>query len=395
MVKDFSRYAFFTVCNLVAGYALLWFLANQLSKADYAQYGWYTTLFAIAVIFYNVGHRDALFKLSSQRADGLGRFIATSVVCLAIAFIFLLFSFPFEPMLLISGVGFLLLHLLNITSAVHRGLGCYQKDALAMPLYRVFWLLGCIALVFFADELSIYSVFVIAAISAGLAFLVVGGVATLTKYIDFRRMQFPLSNATIKHFFIIELVTISFIKLDIPLLKWHGANDSLLSDYFFSFQLFEAGILLLAPVSYLLFNQLNKSDTLVQKPSIAIKAVLMIIVLVMCGNLGWMLLGEWFLQVLFPKYLSANHLVSLFLVILLPNALNMLLAHALFSVHMEKAYIQAVAIGLGVLLLCNFIELDSLIQYSVIWSRLIAEITIFCCLAFVCFKHRQVIFKRP
>lgn len=393
MVKDFSRYAIFTFFNIVIGYTLLWFVANQLTKEDYAQYGWYTTIFAIAVVFYNVGHRDALFKLASQRSLFLGKAVSTALLCVFTAFLILIPISFFFPLLFVSGIAFLLLHLVNVVSAVNRGLGAYQKDAIAMPIYRIGWLFGCVLVMCSSGKLSIEQVFYLAALSALLTLIAIGGISIIRQYFTTTHLVSPLANTTIRHFFLIELVTTSFIKIDLPLLKFYGTDDVAVSDYFLAFQMFEAGILFLAPVSFLLFNRFNSQSNSTTRLFTLFKAGVLVLILVGMGNIGWWLFGNWFLQLLFPKYVSAYELISLFLLILLPNAFNMLLGHVLYSVHQEKIFIGIVASGLGVLLLAN-VWLDfELLTHNVIYSRLIAESYICLLLLFTTYKYRHKLFN--
>ncbi len=393
MLKDFSRYAGLTIINLVVSYILLWLLANQLTKVEYAQYGWYTTLFAIALIFINLGHRDALFKLSSQQAASLPSLLATALVTALIAFCIIAITAWFDSiLLLISGAGFVMLHLLNMVSAVNRGQGRYQQDAMAIPVYRTVWLAGCVLLLLVVGQLTVYSVFATAILAATCALLTVGGLRTLRQQSDFSSLSMPLKHPTIRHFFFIELVTTSFMKTDLPLLTLYEFDAEHISEYFFAFQLYEVGILLLIPISYLFFNQLNQSTERELKIRTGIKALVMIGVLIALANLGWWLLGHWILDVFFPKYQASFALISWFLLALLPHSLNMLLAHTLFSVHGEKRYIQVVAVGVITLLLIDFMMIPAFGAEGAVQSRLMAEVVILILLSISCFRQRDQIF---
>ena len=65
----YAVYLGYGVLNVSISYALLLFLANRLSIADYALYGVISSVVGLALIALNFGHKEALLKFESQSND--------------------------------------------------------------------------------------------------------------------------------------------------------------------------------------------------------------------------------------------------------------------------------------------------------------------------------------
>lgn len=385
MLKDYFHYLLFTSSNILVSYFLLAFIANNLTKNDYATYGLLTTYFSLFLILTNLGHKDSLFKFSSMSNQTAlkfwGKSSIFSVGCSVL--LLLILSFWLSRNALWAGLSLITLHLLNLLSSIYRGKGNYKSDGLLIPSYRLLWLLVCWLMFIIFSDLNPTLVFQASFIAASIVFVIFGGVNVYRDFVKIKeRYQFPLAEPTLRSFFLIELVTVSFMKVDIVILNMFSVDIKQIANYFFSLQLFEAGILVIAPVAYLVFNNLNKRQT--KKLDIIIKGVLILLTTISIGAFVWWLVGEYFLLKLFPHYLGSYQIVFILILSLVPIGVNHILSHYLFSNHKEMAYVKISALGLLIIIVANryFICFYGVIGAA--YSRLLVEVVVLALLSAYC-----------
>ena len=144
-IKPFIFYALMTLINVTLSYILLVIFANNMSKNDYAEFGLYNTIFALALIGFNFGHKEILFKASSFNdkqllVNSAQSYLMWQLLLLSCCGILFLFS----PVLAVIALNFIVINWLYVAASIHRGRGRYSKDAIALPLHRLVWLGGCI-----------------------------------------------------------------------------------------------------------------------------------------------------------------------------------------------------------------------------------------------------------
>lgn len=165
----FTTYVLGSGINLLASYALMVFLLNVLSKAEYGQYGFLISLFSMLLILFNFGHKEAVFKYASvnhgQSQDRLNQKDSTislltslmgnfyrwnALILLGVhGLIWVDISLYFVAMM------FLCNSWLMTFAGYFRGVSDYHKDALALPIQRLLWLLFSIVLYYSVDDLSL------------------------------------------------------------------------------------------------------------------------------------------------------------------------------------------------------------------------------------------------
>lgn len=384
VIQNYALYVAFAGLNVVVSFLLLLFLANNLSTQEYAAYGYYTTLMGLVLIGVNWGHRESLFKFSSQQNMQQVHSLAHSyvpwvggllILAIAMAFIY--------PVAGSAAIAFILLYVLNTVSSLNRGLHRYLRDAMALPVYRSVWLLGCMGLLAWqTTDLSAVSVFFAAAGAALLSALVLATarIWSLLRPVNFE-LPFthsnPQSRRTLFHFLLLEIATIAYIKLDVLLLRWISGSADQVAGYFFSVQLFEAAVLILAPVSYLFFNWLNQRSPVAGPSSVSSgKFITLLLTVIVLMNLGWWVAGEQLLTHLFPAYTGSFSVISIFMLTLFPVGLNLLLSHILFSRHQEWVFVKICAFGLIICLLLQLALIPLFQEYGAVAGRFITEVFI-------------------
>ncbi|GAA0353594.1 hypothetical protein GCM10009092_17460 [Bowmanella denitrificans] len=386
--KQYGHYLAFSLGNILVSYLLLLFLANSLSKSEYAQYGVLTSVMSLLLILVNFGHKEALFKLSSQnRIQDVARYFGTLQLWLCGCVFFSLLALFFNLETGLAALAFLALYLMTLVSNIHRGLGFYLRDAVSLPLYRGIWLLGCLGVYCLAGDLDIVGVFAVAALASLMALTIVKGVSTLCSYVQpISRLTLPFGNPLLRNFFLLEVATIAYMKLDVLLLSAYGVKEVQVAEYFFAIQVFEACVLLTSPLSYLFFNRYNRrtndKDSLWRHlwPFVGLLLLVVIFILV-----GWQLLGPWLLAWMFPAYEQSHTLISLLLLALLPMGLSMLLSHWLFARDKEWSYVKICAAGLLLCSIGNILLIPHFAGIGAAITRLATECVIALLLICVCY----------
>jgi O-antigen/teichoic acid export membrane protein len=379
--KSYSLYATFAAANVVISYGLLVFLANTLSKSDYATYGVMTTLMSLCLILLNFGHKEALFKYFSQGKATQIRVTSGSLKAWLLLFFSLsLCMFAISTAAGAAALAFWALYLLTVVSHINRGRGDYWRDAMALPLYRGSWLLAGLLVIVLGGSLNATSVFVLAALSSLLALVAIKGVTVLRNLLDDTgTAKLPIFNPTLRNFFLLEVTTVAYMKLDVLMLKAAYVDDELIAEYFFAIQVFEAAMLVLAPLSYLFFNRYNqhlkrRASSSLLKQVLPFAGVMLFVTVAIGG--GWWLVGEWLLTLMFPDYVNSFMLVNLLLLALFPMGLSMLLSHALFAQDKEALYVKICAAGFLICLLGNAILIPEFAGFGAAGARLITELLI-------------------
>ena len=376
--KHYAVYLVYTIVNVLVSYALLVFLANRLSIADYALYGVISSVAGLALITLNLGHKEALFKFESQSNDQeLNRLAASLKPWLFGALVLCLAALIVSPLLGLAGLSFLGVYGVILAAGSFRGKGLYAQDAASWPLYRGLWLAGGLLVVMLTGHLDLNQVFLASIIASILALLFLkGGKALLILMARSSELRLPFSNPTLMSFFWLELATVAYLKLDVILLKALGAPDAEIAGYFFALQIFEAAMLGLAPLAYLFFNRINAQSSTVSRaatlrPFVAGAALMSALILV-----GWWWVGSFFLEAMFPNYSGAFGIAFWLLSALFPMAVNMLISHWLFADHKERIYARICACALVLCLALNLLLIPLQGAMGAAWSRGLTELAI-------------------
>ena len=378
MGKHYALYVAVGGLNVVVSYALLLLLARNLSVADYALYGLVSHIAGLGLIALNFGHKEALFKFASQtNAAAIDLISASLRLWLCLAFCFGVLLWLVDVTLGIAALSFLCLYILIVASNVFRGRGLYAHDAVAVPLYRLLWLLFGAAILVLGNGLTLFWVFLGSAVAALVALRLVNGLKLLKDLFDSAdAMRLPFKNSTLVNFFWLELATVAYLKVDLILLYLFGVGDGSLAGYFFAIQIFDAAVLALSPLAYLFFNRLNsasseRSLTRILLPfATAVAGVGGLIVVV------WSVAGQIILDWVFPNYSESFQLTQYLLLALIPMGFSMLLMYALFSCHRERVYLYVCASGFVVCLVANVVLIPMAGAVGAAWARVVTEVLI-------------------
>lgn len=393
MRSTFLIYSSFSLLNLLVSYALLWLIANQLSPAQYADYGFYTAIMALALIFVNAGHKEALFKYASQKdPQQLSQLRRSSAYWMLLFLATALILLSLDRLLGLAALSFWLLHSLILANSLNRGWACYWRDAASIPLYRTLWLATLAAYWVSGNTPKTEHIFTAAALACIVVILVLSG----RRVAEFYRppwgpTRWPMQERVLWHFFWLELVTVAYMRLDMLLVRAYGLPEHEIAELFLAIQLLDAAQFMLIPLAYLYFNRLNQATAAMAHLTRQFGTLLGVLVTGLL--LGWWWLGAPFLQWMFPHYAQAHGLIFLMFSCLIPMALNALLSYALFAIHQERRYVKICALALiSATVLMNLLIPTLGIEGAVL-ARLLTECLISLGLLITVYRMRAA-FKR-
>ena len=279
---------------------------------------------------------------------------------------------------------FLILYTTLASAAVWRGRAQYLRDAAIWPLFRLLWLVGCGSIALFGMPLELTHIFAIGCIAISLTFLILGGQSVLREFrVRRTKLSWPLRRPALRYFFFIEVVTVAYLKVDMLVLFILGLPATELASYFFSLQLFEAVLLLLIPLGYLFFNQINRLEPDSEDGSVFLTFAMLITLFSLAILLFWGVFGEFILGALFPLYETSHTTTKILLLALLPWGVALLLSHKLIAQGNEPLVAQVFFVGLVAHVLLNFIMVPIFGPFGAAWSRVITEVLMLGQLIFV------------
>ena len=242
------------------------------------------------------------------------------------------------------------------------------------PLYRTFWLVGCAAIVFVGDPLSLTAVFGLGSLAAMLTFFSLAGHKIVRELSAFPlQLSLPFANPVLRQFFFIEVATVAYIKVDVLLLALLGIPAADIASYFFSIQLFEAALLLLMPLCYLFFNRINGTDSPSAKRSALFVFGAGVILVSLAIMLGWFTVGMTLLQALFSHYVSSNATTAVLLIALMPWGLALLFSYWLIAQDRERVVAWVFFVGLVSHLIFNATFIPNWGVQAAAWARVATE----------------------
>lgn len=390
--RGYGSYVGLALVNLSVSAALLVLLANALPIDQYAIFGVTSSAAGLILLLVNAGHKEALFKFASQsNVDKLTETVQSLqswlVPFLALTLLFLTVSLTAG----LAALMFLLLYIAIAVTAVFRGRGEYVKDAALWPAYRTFWFGGCAGFFLLESELSLLQVFGVGIVAAVLAFMVLGGLQVVKEFLGSvsLNLSWPLRNPTLRQFFLIEVATVAYLKVDVLLLALLDAPSEELATYFFSIQLFEAALLLVMPLGYLFFNQINANDSSkgAGHPFLLFAAATLGISVTLI--FGWIAAGEILLECLFPSYLASDAITGILFMALLPWGLASLGSYSLIAADKEGLVARAFSFGLMFHIALNVVLISTQGIEGAAWARVATEILIASLLCLFAIRSRD------
>lgn len=375
----FGAYVGMAAVNLLVSASLLLLLANSLPVDQYASFGVISSVAGLVLLLVNAGHKEALFKFASRsNLDKLKEAAQSLRGWLVPFFALALLLSLLSPTAGLAALMFLSIYVAAAVTAVFRGRNQFVKDAALWPTYRTFWLGGCVGFFVLDGELSLMQVFGVGIVAAVLAFLTLGGHQVVRELLEgaSTKLSWPLRNPTLRQFFYIEVATIAYLKLDVLLLAFFGVPSDELATYFFSIQLFEAALLLVMPIGYLFFNQINadKLEKGVGHTFLVFAAGTLAISF--CLIIGWMVLGEFLLGSFFPGYIASNVITGILLMALLPWGLASLTAYTLIAGDKEGLVARVFLLGLMFNIFLNVVLISLEGTEGAAWARVATEVLI-------------------
>ncbi|WP_404401803.1 hypothetical protein LG288_02755 [Idiomarina seosinensis] len=378
--RQASIYASFSALNVIISYGLLLFIANVMSKQGYADFGFYSSLMSLLLIAVNCGYKETFFKWASQgQLSYLDKLRDSFYPWLLFFVVLATITLFFSPEAGLAGLGFISLYALTAVSGLNRGFEYYLKDAIAIPTYRTFWLVGCIVIWWLWGQLPVEGVFFAALIGSVAATMLVT-TPPVKKTLNFaavrlERFSLPWMSPTMRHFFLVELATVAYIRVDMLFLKGFDVESDAMAEYYLGIQVLDAALMIIAPISYLFFNQINRSLRRWYQDAVPYVALMTAIVFAIIA--GWWLIGEWILAVMFPQYVGSYTIALALLAVLIPGAGTLILSHVLFHWDDEWIYVKACFAGLFICLLSQSLLIPAYAEWGAITARLVTESVIF------------------
>jgi O-antigen/teichoic acid export membrane protein len=375
MLKDSRQYAIYSLgnlVNLVVGYLLLFLLANNLSKAEYAQYGLISTVMSLFIILLNFGARDACFKYASKSdTENLSGVLSSYAIYMAAILLCALLTSSWLLVWGLALISYIFLNTINLLGAISRGFKNYTVDAAALPLHRV--LLIILVFIFIKTGLSLQLVYVSMGVSGFVVTLVFISSQKIRRlFAGFKNYSLPFANRSLQRFFLLEFSIIAYSKVDVLMLGWLDVPSNRFAEYFFSVQLYEAAILLLAPIGYFYFNRLNEA-TKHERSSYYIISMLLI---VLAGILIWWFVGPIILSQFFPLYKESHLLTTALFCNLSMVAVTLFSCHWMIANNKELSYAINCLIALCVTLISSPLFISWLGVWGGVLTKSVAELAI-------------------
>lgn len=391
MIRNYATYTLINIVNIAVSLVLMVFFVNKLSTKDYSVLGVYAAFLSIVIVFINFGHKEALFKCSSKRqTDKLLSNCASAMRLVLIGGCVFLVIGGFNRELMLAAFYLLSMHLLQIMASINRGFGNIFRDAGAILMYRIGWLVIAFCFFYFSDEnLTASHVFLAGIIVAS---LIIPMIAKKEWFIISKRDELSDAKAarlsTLKRFFLIELLTTAYLKVDVIILKLSGYDATNISSYYLSVQLLEAALLLMAPLAYLFFNLANNALNRNSEFDIMKPATLTLVV-ASFGVFSWYLVGEWLLALFFPQYIDSFSLSLLLLSTAIPASINMVLSYQVVARNLEYDYLRIIFIGL-VSMVASTLFLESILNvYSPAFGKLLSEVIMFAAFTIILVRNHR------
>lgn len=394
--SSFFTYFLSAILNLFVSYGLLVLLLRALPKEQYGQYGLYISVFSMLLILFNFGHKEIIFKFSSQfntddKSARLYSAFQTFSQWNLVLFIAIQALLLIDITWYIVAMAFLLNSWLITGAAYHRGQADYRLDAFALPMQRSFWLIGCIAIYFFLDEISLNQVFCAAVVATLMCLLyIILPIFNKLKSVAFNQKHDNSQMKLLFNFFIIEIASVFYLKSDILLLRLFDLDLAIIADYFFAIQLFEIIVLIIMPIGYFYFNALSKKNNGIEGLNLK-KYLFPMLGLVVCAHFGILLLAPIIFPIVIPNYTSSINSVLLIIFSLYPVAINILLSSQLIFENKEVAYAKICFFALGFNLILNALLIPNLEIQGVLLTKFLTECLITLLLLKILHKKNSII----
>lgn len=343
-----------------------------MSKENYAEYGYYNSVFSLLLVMFNLGVKEAAFKLSSRSETGAVQQLFHWYLSFQLIFLIVILALCYwQPKLAVIALSFLMFSWMLVLSAVYRGQSRYLRDAFCWPIQRFFWLIFILFAIYFFEPIDYTEVFVASLIASVVVVLLLldRGYTTNFKF----RLK-PPSNIVFRFFFV-EASILFYTRVDVPILNAFDIVKSEIADYYIAVQIFDAAVLILTPISYFFFNQFASRYTHTNATDLGFvfRYVMAILSLVAVGQFLWFLTGQHFLAYFAASYVSSFNNISLFLWALYPLAINLILSSLLIQRNSETSYALVCILGLLFYLVVSFFLVPVFGSIGTIYSRIGVE----------------------
>jgi O-antigen/teichoic acid export membrane protein len=378
---SFFTYLFGSVLNLLASYSLLIFLLNSLPKTEYGQYGLYISLLSILLIFFNFGHKEAIFKLTSKSSenhisaplkDVLTTYCQWNLCILIVIQLLLLIDFTYY----FAAMATLMNGWLIALTAYYRGRSIYKVDALTLPIQRAIWLVSALVLYYTFEVMSLSFVFAASMVATVICLLFIfSPFVTAPAILSTTNQKSAKQTKLLFNFFIIELASVFYLKADVLLLRLFSVDLVAIADYFFAIQLFEIVALVIMPIGYFYFNSLSKNylDVTIQ----TIKNYLFVMLIIVFSiHVGIYFLAPIIFPMIIPEYTSSISSVLLIMFSLYPVCFNILLSSRLIFDNKEVVFAKICFAALIFNFAVNIVFIPYFDIYAVLIIKFMTEILI-------------------
>lgn len=386
-------YAAGAFSNVLFSYLLIYLLLTNLSKSDYGQYGYLLSVGTICLIGANLGHKESFFKVLSARLHPLlltsisqSFVIYNGVLSLTIIGLFWLNKLWFWV-----GLYVLITNWFLTFSFVLKARERYSLDSFLPGVHKLLWSLFFL-LVSSTSTVSLEHVFISGAAALLLVMLHAGcGIWGVIKqhYCYFvSKQKFWRHGDLLTKFFLIEVVTVLYLKVDILLLNRLGSSLEDIADYYLSVQVFDIGVMILSPLGYFFFNRYSQS-----KPGSGVSTALYmaafctVIAALMHGFL-WLFLSDIF-EFVSQRYAESHQLVNLAFFAIYPVVFNIFLSNLLIAINYEKAYLVACGFALLFNVGLNILYIPEFGVWGAATIKIGTEAVITLLLLFVVLNHKK------
>lgn len=348
-------------------------LAKHLNIQEFSNFSEAMALGSIILIIFDFGFKNLIFRENvnnNDKLDYLQLAIVFSFVILIIM-IFLVSLIDLDNYFILSILCFYLINLIFFKSYKLKAEGKFFEDFRLNVSSRFIGLILLCIQIFYLNKYNATDYFLFWFISLCICFLFFNFKDLKFKPINFDKKIFK----QIIYFFLIDFFIILYFKSDILLLSYFKVEDLYISNYNIAHKIFELPLSFIAPLC-LIFYRENRLNYEKKKKLINISKHIKIILL-LCAIYFFTIIFfyDYFIKFLFNnKFIESIEMVKLMSLTIFFLGLNCYLILLFFSINKEKIVMKIVFLIMIINILFNFIFINLLGYYAVIYSFIFTEI---------------------
>ena len=360
---------FVIITSLVTNFIL----AKYLSINEFSNFAQAMALGSIMLIVFDFGFKNLIFRENISNYDKLDFLYLASTFSFLIFIVTLFFAYVLElkNYFILSIICFFFINLIFFKSYKFKAEGKFLSDFKLNIFCKSLGLMFLCIQIFYFEYYIASDFFLFWLLSLLICFLIFNFNELKLKKIIFPKKIFK----QIFCFFFIDFFIILYFRSDILLLSYFKIDEIYISNYNIAHKIIELPLSFIGPLC-LIFYRENRINFEEKKKLINISKHIKIILLIcVIYFLFTILFYEYFIQFLFNnKFDESIEMVKLMSLTIFFLGLNCYLILLFFSINKEKIVMKIVFLVMIINILFNFIFINLLGYYAVIYSFIFTEI---------------------